>query len=69
MSKIRVFLERSHRRHQFCVLPIIPWLCDRTEIFSWCPVRDHWCLVFDQMVRPCMWTRIFFVSLLSSIDF
>ena len=24
-------------------------MCDRSELFSWCPVCDHWCLIFDQM--------------------
>ena len=51
------FLERSNRGHQ-CLLNNAT--CNRSEWFSWCPVCDFWCL---------MWTRYFFVSLLSSLDF
>ena len=47
--------------------PLNNAMCDRSEGFSWCPVCDHWCLMFDQMLDHV--DTNYFVSLLSSIDF
>ena len=29
--------------------PLNNAMCDRSELFSWCPVCDLWCLMFDHV--------------------
>ena len=44
-----MFLRTVEQRTPCFWCPHNNAMCDRSEWFSWCPLCDLWCLMFDQM--------------------